>query len=62
MKITRRTVLRTMLVAPVAMGGLSYAEERSSTEEKVEPSQGNALTFRVAGYQYDRVAALAGGV
>jgi 4,5-dihydroxyphthalate decarboxylase len=59
MKITRRTALRTMLVAPVGIAGLSYAKERSSTEEKVESSQGNALTLRVAGYQYDRVAALA---
>ena len=50
-----------MLVAPVGMAGLSYAEERSSTEEKVELSQGNALTLRVAGYEYDRVAALADG-
>jgi len=61
MKITRRTALRAMLVAPVGMAGLSYAEERSSTEEKVELSQGNALTLRVAGYEYDRVAALADG-
>ena len=61
MKITRRTALRTILVAPVGIAGLSYAKERSSTEEKVEPSQGNALTLRVAGYEYDRVAALADG-
>jgi 4,5-dihydroxyphthalate decarboxylase len=61
MNITRRTALRTILAAPVGMASLSYAAERSSTEEKVVPSQGNALTLRVAGYPYDRVAALADG-
>jgi 4,5-dihydroxyphthalate decarboxylase len=61
MNITRRTALRTILAAPVGMASLSYAAERSSTEEKVVSSQGNALTLRVAGYPYDRVAALADG-
>jgi len=61
MKITRRNALRTMLIAPAAMAGLSYAKERSSTEEKVKSPQENALTLSVAGYQYDRVAALADG-
>ena len=61
MKITRRTALRTMIVAPIGMAGLSYADNKSSTEKKVESSQENLLTLQIAGYRYDRVAALADG-
>jgi len=61
MKITRRTALGTILVAPIGIAGPSYAEERSSMERKVESSQESALTLSVAGYPYDRVAALADG-
>ena len=61
MKITRRTALRTMIVAPIGMAGLSYADNKSSTEKKVESSQENLLTLQIAGYRYDRVVALADG-
>jgi 4,5-dihydroxyphthalate decarboxylase len=61
MQITRRTALCTMLAAPFWFTRLSYAGERSPTEGKVEPSQENPIKLRVAGYQYDRVAALADG-
>jgi 4,5-dihydroxyphthalate decarboxylase len=60
-KITRRTALRAILAAPVGIAGLSYAEEPSSAEREVEPSKGSGLTLHIAGYQYDRVAALADG-
>jgi hypothetical protein len=43
------------------MAGLCYADNRPSTEEKVESSQENLLTLQIADYQYDRVAALSDG-
>ena len=61
MKITRRTALGAILAAPIGIAGLSYAQGRSSTEGEVESSQRNTLTLSAAGYQYDRVAALADG-
>ena len=61
MKITRRTALRTMIIAPVGIAGLCYADNRPSTEVKVESSQENLLTLQIAGYPYDRVVALADG-
>ena len=61
MNITRRTALGTILAAPVGIAGLSYAQDRSSTEGEVESSQGNTLTLTAAGYTYDRVAALVDG-
>ena len=61
MKITRRTALGAILAAPIGIAGLSYAQDRSPTEGEVESSQGNTLTLHVAGYQYDRVAALTDG-
>ena len=61
MKITRRTAIGAILAAPIGIAGLSYAQGRSSTEGEVESSQRNTLTLSAAGYQYDRVAALADG-
>ena len=60
MKLTRRTALRTMCFAPLAMAGLSYADNKS-TDKTNELSQKNLLTLQIAGYAYDRVAALVDG-
>ncbi len=60
--ISRRSTLRRLLVAPAGVMGLVHSPLRSvAAEEGLSPSQQRALTLQVAGYQYDRVAALADG-
>ncbi len=60
-RVTRRTALRNLLVAPAGMACLTNSERQSASAEEVAPSSGRAMTLNVAGYRYDRVAALADG-
>ncbi len=67
MNITRRTALRNLLIAPAGVAGLTPFHLRSVVaEENIASSQERSsgeqpLKLQVAGYQYDRVAALADG-
>lgn len=61
MHITRRTALRHLLVAVVGVAGMGYGQRRSALADEVATSQERTVTLHVAGYQYDRVAALADG-
>ncbi|MFA9409348.1 MAG: ABC transporter substrate-binding protein [Candidatus Dadabacteria bacterium] len=60
MKITRRSALRTMVAAPLGLTML-YSAAKKPAIASDPPLSANPLKLTIAGYQYDRVKALADG-
>ena len=61
MKITRRSALRTMVAGSLGLTALYSASEKLAIARETAPVSRKSLRLTIAGYQYDRVQALADG-